>query len=386
MPSDAFEVIFDGQQPFTVIQQDALVDLDLSPADQNFALFAVPGEKGDPGEPGIQGIQGLPGLPGSPGQKGEKGDTGSPGAAATITVGTVTTGNAGSSATVTNAGTSNAAVLNFTIPRGEQGVQGDKGDTGSPGAAGTAATITVGTVTTGAAGSSATVTNTGTSNAAVFDFSIPRGEKGDTGAAGSNANVTPATVGSYWYQPGYIAGQYYFCNSPSAHGGASALSNNFMRLSPWVVTANVTITRLFADIVTAGDANGVLRLGIYADGGDGRPSTLVLDAGTISTGSGNAGNVATNGTPGMYEIVVSKALTPGLYWVTAVSQNSPSSQPTIRLNHNNAYSPPIPLGTALPGGGSTAAVFTVSNISGALPATLGSLSTATSAPRIGFRT
>ena len=56
------------------------------------------------------------------------------------------------------------------------------------GADGTAATISVGTVTTGAAGSSATVTNSGTSSAAVFDFSIPQGAKGDTGSTGATGN------------------------------------------------------------------------------------------------------------------------------------------------------------------------------------------------------
>lgn len=46
------------------------------------------------------------------------------GDAATITVGTVTTGAAGSSATVTNSGTINDAILNFTIPRGNTGASG----------------------------------------------------------------------------------------------------------------------------------------------------------------------------------------------------------------------------------------------------------------------
>jgi len=44
----------------------------------------------------------------------EKGD------AATVTVGTTTTGDPGTSATVTNSGTTSAAVLNFTIPRGSE--------------------------------------------------------------------------------------------------------------------------------------------------------------------------------------------------------------------------------------------------------------------------
>ena len=49
---------------------------------------------------------------------------GPPGAAATVTVGTVTTGEPGTDAIVTNSGTESAAVLNFTIPRGETGPAG----------------------------------------------------------------------------------------------------------------------------------------------------------------------------------------------------------------------------------------------------------------------
>ena len=60
----------------------------------------------------------------APALTGDKGDTGSPGAAATIAVGTTTTGTAGSSASVTNSGSSSAATFNFTIPRGDTGATG----------------------------------------------------------------------------------------------------------------------------------------------------------------------------------------------------------------------------------------------------------------------
>ena len=49
---------------------------------------------------------------------------GPPGAAATVTVGTVTTGEPGTDAIVTNSGTESAAVLDFTIPKGETGPAG----------------------------------------------------------------------------------------------------------------------------------------------------------------------------------------------------------------------------------------------------------------------
>ena len=75
-------------------------------------------------------------------------------------------------------------------PEGPEGPEGPQGPQGNPGSAGTAATIAVGTVTTGAPGSSATVTNVGTSSAAVFDFSIPEGQPGSGGGGGGG--ITPA--------------------------------------------------------------------------------------------------------------------------------------------------------------------------------------------------
>jgi hypothetical protein len=56
------------------------------------------------------------------------------------------------------------------------------GEDGAPGNDGAAATIAVGTVTTGLPGSDAVVTNVGTSAAAVFNITIPRGAPGAAGA------------------------------------------------------------------------------------------------------------------------------------------------------------------------------------------------------------
>lgn len=47
-----------------------------------------------------------------------------------------------------------------------------------------AGTITIGTVTTGAAGSSAAIANVGTPSAAILNFSIPKGDTGATGSQG----------------------------------------------------------------------------------------------------------------------------------------------------------------------------------------------------------
>ena len=115
------------------------------------------------------------------------GSAGPPGAAATIAVGTTTTLDAGNPATVSNSGTSSAAVFDFGIPKGPKG---------DPGAAGAGATVAAGTTTTLPAGSSATVTNSGTSTAAVFNFGIPKGDKGDTGSSGADGAAATIAVGT----------------------------------------------------------------------------------------------------------------------------------------------------------------------------------------------
>jgi hypothetical protein len=99
--------------------------------------------------------------------KGPDGAKGDPGTAATVAVGTVGASANGTQPTVTNAGTANAAVLNFTIPGG---------------APGQAATVQVGTTATGLPGTQAQVTNVGTTAAATLNFTIPKGDKGDAGS------------------------------------------------------------------------------------------------------------------------------------------------------------------------------------------------------------
>ena len=182
--------------------------------------------------------------------------SGGGGSTSTITVGTTTTGAPGTDATVTNVGTSEDAILNFVIPRGDvgsagatgatgatgptgptgatgttgpqglqgatgpagptgaagptgpegpQGDQGPAGDTGpagptgptgpagptgETGPTGTAATVTVGAVNTGSAGTGVVVTNSGTSTAAIFNFTIPRGDPGTNATVTAGTNIT----------------------------------------------------------------------------------------------------------------------------------------------------------------------------------------------------
>ena len=165
------------------------------------ALYGPRGPKGDKGDKGDQGIQGIQGIQGETGATGngissiEK--TSSSGLVDTYTI------------TYTNSDTDT-----FDVTNGQNGTDGQDGvsptaeveqtaagatitvtdasgtttaniTNGTDGQDGAAATISVGTVTTGNPGTSASITNSGTTSAAVFDFVIPRGDKGDTGSTGA---------------------------------------------------------------------------------------------------------------------------------------------------------------------------------------------------------
>lgn len=122
-------------------------------------------------------------MAGANGATGATGATGPAGAAATVVVGTTDTGEPEAPALVTNSGTPEAAVLNFVIPRGATGATGATGPAGAIGATGPA-----GASVTGATGPTGAIGATG-----------PTGVTGATGVADLNAygglyNATPQTL------------------------------------------------------------------------------------------------------------------------------------------------------------------------------------------------
>ena len=140
-----------------------------------------PGETGPQGEPGQQGPQGVPGETGPQGERGPEGPQGEPGPQ----------GPQGEQGEPGPQGEQGIQGL-----RGEQGVQGPQGETGPQGPqgeAGAAATIQAGTVIMGEPGTAATVTNSGTDHAAVFNFGIPYPSAAEIGAvqSGDYTKVIP---------------------------------------------------------------------------------------------------------------------------------------------------------------------------------------------------
>lgn len=199
--------------------------------------------------------------------------------------------------------------------------------------------------------------------------------------------LSPANVGANFTNNVYVSGKYYFCNGSTfavTYGGTTAY-NNLPAATPFVVCDTITLTRLFCEFTVAGEANSKFRMVIWNhDAATQTPGTVALDGGTISTGSGNAGDLATGGTPGVYERTVSQVLTPGIYWSGGIIQGSSTTAPTLRSSQISMPHMLIPMGTLPPAAGLTGALLSSPTQSGAA-ATWGTSSIFNQAPRLGFK-
>jgi hypothetical protein len=140
------------------------------------------------------------------------------GQAASVQVGNTTTVGPGGQASVTNSGTSSAAVLNFSIPQGQPGA------TGATGPAGAAATVQVGTTMTVSPQTPAAVMAGGTPNAAILNFLIPQGATGATGPTGPQGPAGISNKGNWnsatSYSPSdsvFASGSYWLATSPNTN-------------------------------------------------------------------------------------------------------------------------------------------------------------------------
>lgn len=105
------------------------------------------------------------------------------------------------------------------------------GGVGATGATGAAATVAVGTVTTLAAGTQATVTNSGTAQAAVLNFGIPQGA---AGTGGSGTGTSSGSFAAMYHGVNYNF-TYYSVNTPN--GGNSSAESTVMAWVPMGCTA-----------------------------------------------------------------------------------------------------------------------------------------------------
>lgn len=90
------------------------------------------------------------------------------------------------------------------------------------------------------------------------------------------------------------------------------LTANVLYAHAFLVPRDITVDRIAVD-VQALAASKSLRLGIYNNGTNLYPGSLLLDAGTVSVN-----------TTGVKAVTIDRALTKGLYWLAMVGDGTPS--------------------------------------------------------------
>lgn len=109
----------------------------------------------------------------------------------------------------------------------------------------------------------------------------------------------------------FSATRYIVPMTTNAATTADTLTQDLLCAIPFPLHSSGTVTRIGTNIQATG--SGSLRLGIYNSSG-GQPGTLVLDAGTVSTG-----------TTGDKEITISQALTAGPYFFAFLGSSTTGS-------------------------------------------------------------
>lgn len=158
----------------------------------------------------------------------------------------------------------------------------------------------------------------------------------------------------------FQSGRVYFVPRAAANS-SNATTNGVLRVSPFCVPNQVTVSRIGAEVTVAGDSGSKVRLGIYADDGTGRPGNLVVDAGQIAGDSATVQGI-TLGTP--------VTIGPGIYWAAWAVQSVTSVSPTLRTNQDIGMN--MEAGTSDPTTGLNVFGFLQNSVTGALPSTWGS--------------
>ncbi len=175
---------------------------DSSPS--SWALLVARGAAGAAGPPGATGAAGSTGPTGATGATGPQGTQGQAGPAGIPGINFrdtwLSNANYQTSDAVTFQGstwiaTASSSGVQPGTSTSAWSVLAQAGLTGPSGPIGSAATISLGSVTTGAPGTPAQITNSGSSSAAILNFTIPAGATGPAGTGGTGSSSGSSTSG-----------------------------------------------------------------------------------------------------------------------------------------------------------------------------------------------
>ena len=185
-----------------------------------------------------------------------------------------------------------------------------------------------------------------------------------TAAVGTNTTQI-ATTAFVQANPGpsfgFTSGVYYSL----ARGGGGNFTSVFQTVyyTPFLLNETKTFDRITTATGSTYSGTGAIRLGIYNnDKTTGKPSTVLLDAGTVATTAA----ITT------YEITISQSLSPGTYWLAFCVQTAPTVSTNILFSNSSS----IGYTVSTTGLTSNAGYWTETGVSGAF-ATAGTLASVT---------
>ena len=321
------------------------------------------GAQGPKGDTGATGAKGDTGATGATGAKGDTGATGAQGPSGVVSV----------TSPITNSGTSTAANIGIdqtSITIAESQVTNLVTDlsgkvattrtisTTSPlsggGALSSNLTLSVGAGSTSTAG--VLQLTDSTSSTSTTTAATPNSVKSAYDLAVIKNPVLKQVSGSYMRTP--------FNNDFSV--AAASIGHQRVYYTPIYVGSTTTFDRLAIRTGSTFVGTATVRIGIYNDS-NGQPSTVVLDAGTVSC------TAATT----IYEITINQSLTPGFYWLAMVQQGTaPTTAAYFGVTAGGTlYQNYYIMSSTSPSAAATAA-FTQNSVTGAF-ATAGTLTAST---------
>ena len=247
----------------------------------------------------------------------------------------------------------------YTITGEVAGTPGAQGPTGSAGAAGaTGATgLTGATGTAGSTGATGATGATGTNGT--------NGATGATGATGSSGatNFLKPISGSTYQALGNMGSEL----------STGAVTVNTTYYTPFFVPETTTYNQISIRAGSTFSGTGTVRLGIYSET-QGKPATLVLDAGTVSVTAAST----------IYSATISQSLTAGMYFLAANSQVAATTNTFYTTSVSSGLSPLLGIGVQGALNTTPTVGFTQASVTGAF-ANAGTLTAANPVFRMSMR-
>ena len=121
---------------------------------------------------------------------------------------------------------------------------------------------------------------------------------------------------------GFISGLYYRAQAAVLQTVTNTVVNETI-YAPFIISETKTFDRIAISTQNSYVGTGAVRLGIYNnDSTTGKPSTVLLDAGTVATTAAST----------IYQITISQSLTAGTYWLAFNMQTAPTTTRYFGIN------------------------------------------------------